>query len=182
MAKGREKMELRSGLVGRQQVGQLALAAALAAEFGLTKKQIKAGVAKTKPLAHHMQPYQLHGAWVIDDAAASTIEGFRAGARLLADLPGKRKVYITPGLAGQGKGSMAVNEELGHIIAGAKPDYVVLMEHAVTPAIQKGLEAANYGGETLIEDDPTTFYANLKLFVATGDLVLMQGGRPEDGE
>jgi UDP-N-acetylmuramyl pentapeptide synthase len=180
MQKGKEKLELHSGLLGRHQVGPLALAAALAHEFGLTKKQIKEGVGKTRPFEHRMQPYQLAGAWIIDDTYNGNIEGIRAGTRLLKELPGKRKIYITPGLVDQGKDGEAIHEQVGRLIAEAKPDIVVLMEHSVTPAIQRGLEAGGFAGRLLIESDPLNFYSNLQLFVANGDLVIMQNDWPDN--
>ncbi|HSX17551.1 MAG TPA: Mur ligase family protein [Patescibacteria group bacterium] len=180
MQRGSEKMALHSALVGRHQVGPLALAAALAHEFGLTKKQIKDGIGNTKPFEHRMQPYPLAGAWVIDDTYNGNIEGIRAGTQLLKDLPGKRKIYVTPGLVDQGKDSAAIHEEMGKMIAAAGPDIVVLIEHSVTPFIQKGLEAGGYKGEVLVESDPLNFYTNLNLFVATGDLVVMQNDWPDN--
>ncbi|MET0779285.1 MAG: cyanophycin synthetase, partial [Candidatus Saccharimonadales bacterium] len=180
MQKGKHKLELYSGLLGRHQVGPLALVAALAHEFGLTSKQIAEGVGKTMPFEHRMQPYVLGGAWIIDDTYNGNIEGIRVGTQLLKDLPAKRKIYVTPGLVDQGGDSTAIHEEMGRLIAMAKPDMVVLMKHSVTPAIQRGLETAGYAGELLIETDPLNFYNNLSLFVATGDLVVMQNDWPDN--
>jgi UDP-N-acetylmuramyl pentapeptide synthase len=180
MQKGKEKLELHSELLGRHQVGPLALTAALAHEFGLSKKQIQAGIAKTKPFEHRMEPYQVGGAWVVDDTYNGNIEGIRAGTRLMKELPAKRKIYITPGLVDQGRDSARIHEEMGRLIADARPDMVVLMQHSVTPHIQKGLEAGGYKGELLIETDPLNFYTNLNLFVATGDLVVMQNDWPDN--
>jgi UDP-N-acetylmuramoyl-tripeptide--D-alanyl-D-alanine ligase len=172
--KGKRTLRLHSGLVGRHQVGPLSLTAALAAEFGLTDEQIETGIAKTMPFEHRMQPYQLGDAWIIDDTYNGNIEGIRVGTELLKELPGKRKIYVTPGLVDQGAETEAVHEEMGRLIAESKPDMVVLMQHSVTPFIQKGLEAAEYKGEIRIEEDPLNFYNNLSLVVAAGDLVLMQ--------
>ncbi|HUC89483.1 MAG TPA: Mur ligase family protein [Patescibacteria group bacterium] len=180
MQKGKNKLELHSGLVGRHQVGPLALAAALAHELGLTERQIQEGIAKTMPFEHRMQPYQLAGAWVIDDTYNGNIEGIRAGTHLLKELPGKRKIYVTPGLVGQGEDTERVHQEMGRLIADASPDIVVLMKHSVTPYIQGGLEEAGYEGEILIESDPLNFYNNLNLFVANGDLVVMQNDWPDN--
>lgn len=181
MQKGKEKLELHSGLLGRHQVGPLAFAAALASELGLTPKQIKAGIAKTQPFEHRMQPYQLvHGVWVVDDTYNGNIEGIRAGARLLKELPGKRKIYVTPGLVDQGRDADNIHQEMGRMIAAAQPDIVVLMQHTVTPAIQKGLEEGKFSGKVIIETDPVDFYTNLNLFVATGDLVVMQNDWPDN--
>jgi len=180
MRKGKRSLQLQSGLLGRHQVGPLALAAALACELGLTDAQVQAGITQTRPFEHRMQPYQLNGAWIIDDTYNGNIEGVRAGTRLLKELPGKRKIYVTPGLVDQGKDTEAVHERMGMLIAGAHPDVVVLMKHSVTAAIERGLKQAGYAGEVIIENDPLYFYTNLNLFVASGDLVLMQNDWPDN--
>jgi UDP-N-acetylmuramoyl-tripeptide--D-alanyl-D-alanine ligase len=180
MQKGKHTLALASGLLGRHQVGPLALTAALAHEFGLEREQIEAGIAKTKPFEHRMEPYQLGGAWIIDDTYNGNIEGVRAGLKLLQDLPGKRKVYITPGLVDQGPETARVHQEMGKLIAAASPDIVVLMQHSVTPFIQNGLAAGGYQGEVRLETDPLDFYKNLQLVVAAGDMVLMQNDWPDN--
>ena len=180
MQKGGDKLELRSGLLGRHQVGPLAFTAALAHQLGLTKTQIKAGIAATKPFEHRMEPYQLGGAWIIDDTYNGNIDGIRAGTNLLKELAAKRKIYVTPGLVDQGRQTAKIHEEMGRLIAEAKPTMVVLMQHSVTPHIQKGLEEAGYKGELLLEKDPLNFYQNLQLFVANGDLVMLQNDWPDN--
>jgi UDP-N-acetylmuramoyl-tripeptide--D-alanyl-D-alanine ligase len=180
LRRGGQKLELHSKLLGRHQVGPLALAAALAVEFGLSSAEVRAGVAKTAPFEHRMQPYQLAGAWIIDDTYNGNVEGIRAGTNLLKELPAKRKIYVTPGLVDQGKHSAAIHNEIGHLIAKASPDIVVLMEHSVTPHIQKGLEEAHYKGEVIVEADPLNFYNNLQVFVAHGDVVMMQNDWPDN--
>jgi UDP-N-acetylmuramyl pentapeptide synthase len=83
-------------------------------------------------------------------------------------------------LVDQGKESAKIHQQMGRLIAEAKPGMVVLMQHSVTADIQKGLEAAGYQGELLIESDPLNFYQNLQLFVAHGDLILMQNDWPDN--
>jgi len=180
LRKGSRKLQLYSGLLGRHQVGPLSLAAALAYELSLTPVQIEAGIAKTQPFEHRMQPYRLGDAWIVDDTYNGNIEGIRAGCALLHDLPAKRKIYVTPGLVDQGKETQPVHREMGRIIAAAKPDMVVLMQHSVTPYIQEGLHEAGFSGELLIETDPLNFYTHLDLFVAAGDLVVMQNDWPDN--
>lgn len=180
MQKGDERLMIKSGLIGRHQVGPLAFAAAFAREQGLSNEQIEKGIAKTKPFEHRMAPYQLGGAWIIDDTYNGNIDGIRVGTKLLKELPAKRKIYVTPGLVDQGKESAKVHEEMGRLIAAAQPDIVVLMQHSVTPFIKKGLEAANFKGELLTESDPLNFYNNLQVFVAKGDVVLLQNDWPDN--
>jgi len=174
LQKGKRKLYLTSGLLGKHQVGPLALAAALGLELGLTEEQVVAGVAKTVPFEHRMQPYQLSGAWIIDDTYNGNIEGVRVGLELLKALPANRKLYVTPGLVDQGRENKNVHRQMGEYIANANPDVAVLMQNSVAPLIQEGLQAGDYKGDVQVEQDPLEFYTNLKHFVAAGDLILMQ--------
>lgn len=174
MKRDGKAMKIKSGLVGRHLIGPLALSAALAYEFGLSIKQIEAGVAKTVPYEHRMQPRLLAGAWVIDDTYNGNLEGVRAGLALLKEITAKRKIYVTPGLVDQGKETEHVHKEVGELIADASPDKVVLMQNSVTHWIKDGLRVNNYKGEVVVEDDPLAFYTNLDQTVAAGDVVLMQ--------
>lgn len=174
LVKGKTTLKLKSGLLGRHQIGPLSLAAVLGLELGLTNRQVEKGVSKTLPFEHRMQPRQVAGAWVIDDTYNGNIDGIGAGLALLKELPAKRKIYITPGLVDQGKETKDVHKEMGKLIAKAKPDRVVLMDNSVARIIFDSLGEAGYKGEVQIEEDPLEFYTNLDQFVAAGDLVLMQ--------
>lgn len=182
MKKGGKTLKIKSRLLGRHQVGPLALVAALADKLGLSTGQIEAGIAKIEPFEHRMKPRNVGGAWILDDTYNGNIDGMKAGLRLLEELSAKRKIYITPGLVDQGADSAKIHEELGRAIADAKSDIVVLMKHTVTPDIQKGLTYGRYKGELIIEDDPLGFYNNLDKFIASGDLVMMQNDWPDQYE
>jgi len=180
LTKGKKVIKLKSGLLGRHNVGALSLVAALGLELGLSEKQVQDGIAKTKPYEHRMQPRQVSGGWIIDDTYNGNLEGVRAGTALLASLPAKRKMYVTPGLVDQGKDSAKIHEEMGKLIAAAKPDVVVLMQNSTTEHIKTGLKNAKYTGEVTVENDPLNFYTNLDKFVATGDVLLMQNDWPDN--
>jgi UDP-N-acetylmuramoyl-tripeptide--D-alanyl-D-alanine ligase len=174
LKKDKKTMNLTSGLVGRHQIGFLAFVAALSLELGLSEEQVRTGISKTTPFEHRMQPYQLAGAWIIDDTYNGNLEGIRAGCQLLADLASSRKIYVTPGLVDQGGETGRVHLEVGKLIAAANPNLVVLMQNSVTGFIAEGLKAGKFAGELRIETNPLEFYTNLQHFVANGDLVVMQ--------
>jgi UDP-N-acetylmuramoyl-tripeptide--D-alanyl-D-alanine ligase len=178
LTNGKHNLKIKTNLLGRHQIGPLAAVAALAHRLCMDIKDIEAGLSKIEPFEHRMSPYQLSGAWIIDDTYNGNIEGVKAGLELLKDLPAKRKIYITPGLVDQGRDSAAIHRRLGEAIKAAAPDQVVLMKHSVTKDIIKGLDG--YGGQLIIEDDPLDFYNNLDKFVAAGDLVLMQNDWPDN--
>jgi UDP-N-acetylmuramoyl-tripeptide--D-alanyl-D-alanine ligase len=174
---GKDGLDVKSSLLGRHLIAPLALAVYLARQYGLTDKQIQAGIAKIESFEHRMKPYQLSGAWIIDDTYNGNIEGMKAGLALLSDLDAKRKVYVTPGLVDQGADSDSIHVELGQAITKAAPDEVILMKHSVTDSIVKGM--AKYKGQLTIEEDPLNFYTNLDKYVAAGDLVLLQNDWPD---
>lgn len=176
----KRSLKLHTKLLGRHHLGPLSLAVGLADEFGLSTEQIKRGVENTQPFEHRMQPYQLSGAWIIDDTYNGNIEGIRAGTNLLAELNAKRKLYVTPGLVDQGKETKDVHIEMGRLIAKAQPDVVVLMNNSVTEFIHLGLKEAKFNGELLIEHHPLEFYKNLGEFVAAGDVVMLQNDWPDN--
>jgi len=179
LSKGKKTLDLSSKLLGRHQVGSLAFAAALGLELGLSREQVTAGIDKTVPFEHRMQPYSLNGAWIIDDTYNGNLEGIRAGTQLLTSLPARRKIYVTPGLVDQGKENQSVHREIGELIAAASPDLVILMQNSVTKYIQAGLNSGKYQGELIIESHPLAFYTNLSEFVAKGDLVMLQNDWPD---
>lgn len=172
-------LQLKTGLLGAHQVGPITVVAAIASKLGLTNEQIAAGVAKTVPFEHRMQPRQLHGAWIIDDTYNGNIEGMRAGLELLAALPGKRKIYVTPGLVDQGNESENIHIELGKLIAAAGPDQVVLMQNSATSFIQAGLQKGGFKGEVKVEANPLEYYTHIEHYLAAGDLVMLQNDWPD---
>lgn len=174
LAHGKEKLQLRSGLLGRHQIGPLVAVALIAKQLGLTNTQIAAGIAKTAPFEHRMQPRHVSGAWILDDTYNGNIDGLKAGLALLKELPAKRRIYVTPGLVDQGIESQRVHNELGRSIAQVAPDVVYLMENSATDAIKHGMKEDGFSGELRIESDPLEFYTNIEHYLAAGDVVLMQ--------
>lgn len=179
MKKDRQILHLQSGLLGAHMVGPLAAAVVIARQLGLTDKQIITGVAKTKPYEHRMEPRQLGGAWVIDDAYNGNIEGMKAGLSLLKALPAKRRIYVTPGLVDQGVETEAVHLELGRVIGDTAPDTVVLMQNSVTEYIQAGLTESGFTGNIRLESHPLEYYSNLDQHLAAGDVAMLQNDWPD---
>lgn len=167
-------LEIKSGLIGSHHVGPLCLTVFMGYSIGMETHQIVEAIAKTFPYEHRMQPYPLNGATVIDDTYNGTIEGMAAGLELLSSLQAKRKVYVTPGLVEQGTEFINVHKKLGSLIVKSNPDVVVLMQNDGTKIVADFLHEYKFKGDIIINDEPLNFYNNLNLFVAFGDVVLMQ--------
>lgn len=173
LTKGKKRIKVESQLLGEHHVGLLAAVVAIADDLGMSMAQIEAGLAKTKPFEHRMQPYKLAGAWVIDDTYNGNSEGVEAGLKLLKGLEAKRRIYVTPGLVEQGDQTHDIHQKIGEQIAKAA-DVAVLMQNSTTQDIMRGLEKAGFKGKVQVVADPLTFYTHLEYFVAAGDVVLMQ--------
>jgi len=178
LSRGKQKIRVRSKLLGRHQIGPLSAVAILALDNGLTIKQIEAGLAKTVAFEHRMELRKVGGAYVIDDAYNGNLQGIKAGLSLIAELPAKRKIYVTPGLVDQGKDTAKIHNEIGKLILEANPEKVVLIKNSVTDDILAGMKG--YSGEVIIETSPLPFYLNLDKFLATNDLLLMQNDWPDN--
>lgn len=167
------KIRTRTRLVGAHLLGTQLLAVAIADSLGVATADIKKGLESVEAFEHRMQPRKVHNALVIDDTYNGNIQGVEAGLQLLKESTAQRKIYVTPGLVGQGDATRDVHERIGRLIAGSA-NMVVLMKNSVTEHIQKGLDDGGFTGEVKIVDDPLEFYTNLEYFVAAGDVVLMQ--------
>lgn len=171
--KSNNEMLLRSNLLGRHNLGFMAVAIDIADSIGLKPEQISSGIKKTVPFEHRMEPREFHGAWMIDDTYNGNSDGIRVGLELLKELPAIRRIYITPGLVEQGDKNQEVHEKIGEQIAKVA-DVVILMKNSVTDYIKTGLNNENFIGKLIIIDDPQKFYANLDQYIAVGDVILMQ--------
>lgn len=173
LKKGARTIAARVGLLGLHNLGVMTAGVAIAESLGLSDVQIERGLSKVRPFEHRMEPRPLHGAWILDDTYNGNSEGVEAGLKLLASLPAKRRIYVTPGLVEQGDKTQEVHEKIGRLVADTA-DVAVLMRNSVTDHILTGLHAAGFKGKIDIVDDPLAFYANLEHYIVAGDVVLMQ--------
>lgn len=174
MTKGKKKLSIQTGLLGRHQIAPIAFGAAIADKLGLSTREIEQGCMEVLPFEHRMQPRHIHGAWLIDDTYNGNLEGLQAGLKLLHELDMKRKWYVTPGLVDQGSETERVHKELGKSIAESHADIVVLMDNSVRPIIEESMKENGFAGELRIESNPLQFYRGIEHIVAAGDLVVMQ--------
>lgn len=174
------KWELRSGLLGLHQIGPLAVACDIALTLGLSPKQIKSGISKTRPFAHRLeQKINTDGIVTLDDSYNGNPDGVKAVIDFLASLKGHRRFYVTPGLIEMGARTKEVHEQIGRDLAEAHIEKVILIKNSVTSYIEEGLREKGYKGEILWFDDALTAFRALEYLTIKGDVVLLQNDWPD---
>lgn len=131
-------------LVGRHNVTNILLAAAVARHLGVPLGEIALRVATLEPPEHRLQRRTLpNGATVIDDAYSANPVGARSALDTLALYDGGRRVVITPGMVELGPLQDQENQKLGRYAAQAATD-VVLVGIEQTQPIRRGLLEAGF--------------------------------------
>ncbi len=137
-----EKLPVELPLFGRQVAENVALAAALALQLGMSKEEIAAGISKIRPVPHRLEKREGNGLVILDDAYNSNPEGAKNAVEALRAFGGK-KCVVTPGLVELGAIETETNEALGRTLAGL--DLVILVGETRVLPVRNGYLAA--GGE-----------------------------------
>jgi len=116
----------------------------------------------------------------LNDAFNSNPVGFKSALAVLGELPGKRKILVTPGMVELGERQVSENEMAGKE-AATICDYVVVVGETNKTALSKGLAD---GG---LKDEKIKFEPNMKealsylaaQYCADGDIVLIENDLPD---
>lgn len=103
-----------SRLLGHHNALNIAAAASVALDLGVTPTEIAYAVSKLQPVEHRLQlkPY-INGSTLIDDAYNSNPEGCLEAVRVLGCFDGMKKIIVTPGLVELGDKEYEANRRLG---------------------------------------------------------------------
>lgn len=167
--------------LGEYITGVIGGATLIAKELGLSREEIRAGIATLSAIPHRLQAIQkANGILVIDDSYNGNPAGAHEAIKTLGRFTNRRKVYITPGLVETGTKTGAVHREIGRELAKTA-NLVVLIKNSVTPFIAKGLHDARFPEEYIMWFD-TAPEAHKKIpeILKPGDVALFQNDWPEN--
>ncbi len=174
-----EQIEVKTKLLGRSAAENIALAAQLCLEMGMTTAEIAAGIEKLQPVPHRLQLLESNGAFVLDDGYNCNIEGAMVALEVLSTATG-RKCVVTPGIIEGGILEEELNRSLGEEIARCGADSLVLVGDTLVSAVKKGYEEA--GGEKERLTSAQTLRAAqdfLSEWIQAGDTVLFLNDLPD---
>ncbi len=167
-------------LLGLTNVSNVVAAAAVARLCGLSLAEIASAARDIEPVPHRLQPIDgAGGVLVIDDAYNSNPVGAAAALDVLAAVPGRRKVLVTPGMVELGERHAVEHKTLGRR-AAAVCDTVVLVGPARTAPILAGLRAAAFPPEhVVVVASLAEATARLATLLGPGDVVLFENDLPD---
>lgn len=136
------RVRCRTRLLGRYNVQNIALAAALAHRMGLTMEEIAAGVARLQPFERKLQLIPGERI-VIDDTLNDSSLGTAEALNVLAEFPGRR-IIITPGLPLEEAKGEDVNYAFGVQMKGCVDAVILVGEKKKVRPIGRGLLSTGF--------------------------------------
>lgn len=183
-AKAKKVIKAKSPLLGRHQVGPLALTAEVATRIGLGSKQIQKGLAITRqfPRRFELQTWP-GGVTIIDDTYNGNKDGFIAAIDFLNGLKASgngKRIYITPGIIELGHEAESVHKEIGTILAHSKIEKIYLVRNRLTEYVEAAFKKA--GGKADLEfiENHQEFIINIDSYANPGDIVMLQNSQHDD--
>lgn len=174
---GGQSKAVKTKLLGEHAAHNVALAACLAFELGMSLNEIAAAVEELDYIEHRLQLIQTNGVNILDDGYNSNVKGAAAALEVLRTFEG-RKIVITPGLVELGILEESENYELGKKLVGL--DTVILVGDTLIAPVRKGY--LDSGGDSKnLHTVPTLFAAQdmLKGILQSGDTVLFLNDLPD---
>ena len=174
---GSEKAQAHTKLLGAHAVENIAVAATLAHEIGMSADEIASAVGKLDYIEHRLQLIESGGVNILDDGYNSNVKGAAAALEVLRSFGG-RKIAVTPGLVELGLLEERENYALGQKLVGL--DLVILVgETLVLPVKQGYTEAGGDSEKLLIVPSLNAAQEKLKGYIAKGDTVLFLNDLPD---
>jgi UDP-N-acetylmuramoyl-tripeptide--D-alanyl-D-alanine ligase len=168
--------EYKIPLLGRHQAVNAALAVAVAAEQGLSREAIDAGLLACEPARMRLQVWEYRGVTVLDDAYNANADSMSAALETLRELPCKgRRVAVLGNMAELGAESEAAHEEVGRKAAECGVEQLFAIG-SMAQVFARGARSA--GLNRVMEfPDATAAAVAVKSFLRDGDLLLLKASR-----
>ncbi len=177
--KGHEPIPCVTPLLGRHNIANIVLAAALAAHLGVSDRQLQTAISQLKPVEHRLKIVtSAGGVTVIDDAFNTNPVSSKAALDVLRMYP-PRRIIVTPGMVELGAEEARYNREFGEYMADCA-DIVLLVGAKHTAPIAEGLRAKGFDEESLhVCGSLEEAVATLKTLTRPGDTVMYENDLPD---
>lgn len=173
--------EIRTKLLGENNIINVAGAVSVAIKLGLTVDEIKLGIRYLKPVEHRLELRKNpNGLIIIDDAYNSNIKGATKAFETLKLFENKTRIIVTPGIVDLGEKSEKYNKQLGKKAAECA-DFVILVGKKQAPPIKEGLLSNNYPEEKIyIAENINKAIEKWNEFPANETVILLENDLPDN--
>jgi UDP-N-acetylmuramoyl-tripeptide--D-alanyl-D-alanine ligase len=160
-------------------VTDLLCAWAIAVEVGIPVPVLVERAAQLKGAPHRLEVSRIGGITIIDDAYNSNPDGAAEALRLLARLPGQRRVLVTPGFIELGPLQEQSMRDLGRR-AATVCTHVILVGPRQSAAVAVGLKEAGYPSSQLtVAKNLEEAQRQLPQVAGEGSVVLFENDLPD---
>jgi UDP-N-acetylmuramoyl-tripeptide--D-alanyl-D-alanine ligase len=163
-------------LLGRHQVTNAMLAAALGAEMGLTAEEVQRGLSECAPIKMRLQRWTVNDVQVLDDSYNANADSMRAALDTLGEYPCRgRRVAVLGDMAELGATATAAHIEVGRYAAGKEIDALLTVGEMAAVLGASAREAGLASVQMFKEVEPAA--AALRDYVRPNDVVLLKASR-----
>lgn len=172
------RVECHTCLLGRHNIQNITLSAAVAHVLGVTMAELAHGISRLEPIQHRLQIIPgASGKTVIDDAFNSNPAGAAAAMDVLASFGGLRCV-VTPGMVELGEREYELNREFGRQMAKAC-EAAILMGRKRSEPIKQGLIEAGFEASNIFVVDSLAAAMPI-LGALNADVTLFENDLPDN--
>lgn len=168
--------EYRVNLLGQHQVMNALLAVAVAAEFGLDREEIRAGLVRCQPPRWRMNRWRWGGVEFIEDCYNANPDSLLAALETLRAFPcAGRRAVVLGGMAELGVHTRRAHAMVGRRLAELGMHRLVTVGDAAAVSAEAAQEAGLSHVATV--DTVADAAASLRSWLRPGDCVLIKGSR-----
>lgn len=167
------RIPVETRLLGRHNVLNIVMAAAVAVDMGLSDDEIAYAVGRLEPVEHRleMKPF-LNGSLLIDDAYNANPEGSLEALSVLGSFAPMKRIVVTPGLVELGECEYECNKALGMSCA-EYADEIILVGRQRSKPIADGVSERGFDKNKVHTVDAFTDAAKLLEGLCDRDTVVL---------
>lgn len=165
-----EFIDFETKILGKFNIANIAVAVAIAKDFGISNKEIQKSVENLKAVEHRLEKIEVNSKLILDDSFNGNLDGMSEAIRLSSLHRGGKKIIITPGLV---ETSVENNTKLALLI-----DRVFDIA-IITGDLNSAILARNItNAQKIILKDKMNLNSILSSFSHSGDLLLFANDAP----
>jgi UDP-N-acetylmuramoyl-tripeptide--D-alanyl-D-alanine ligase len=175
-----ESVRCKCSLVGKHNISNILISAAVAYKLGLSLKEIAEAIWELQPVPHRLEIIQNKDITIIDDSFNASAEGTAAALEVLAEVAKGRKIVVTPGLVELGALQNQENYNFGSNMAKVC-DICILVGENQTQPIFEGLIGGGFNKDSIITvNSLEDAKSELNKILKAGDTVLFENDLPDN--